>query len=204
MSLAREGGTGGLVGNFCRTDVAKALWLAEPGAYGIRPGAARRAQRQGRAPVPASRAALSPLGGASRHSGHRGALPRRGSYSEQVNLSNALHEAPREMASDPFLERSLASRKAEFGCNTRKGYLEEDAAQALDQLLATGLGLPPKASVTRWLEADDGLLMLALLLHDVVQRGGFAPDQESYADFLARAFNNDRLWAKACSFATWN
>ncbi|MGC1184748.1 MAG: hypothetical protein WBA31_06300 [Candidatus Dormiibacterota bacterium] len=131
-------------------------------------------------------------------------------YSEQVILSNALHELlhppwPNDhpatrallgMATDPFLQQRFTARNPDAGYNTWEGYIEEDAAQALDQVLATGLGMATKDPVSRWTEADDGLHVLALLLHDTLQRGGFEPGLESYADFLARALTDEQLWPK--------
>jgi hypothetical protein len=48
--------------------------------------------------------------------------------------------------------------------------------------------------VTRWTTADGGTHVLALLLHDTLQRGGFDPKVNSYADFLAYALSDPHIW----------
>ena len=48
--------------------------------------------------------------------------------------------------------------------------------------------------MTRWATADGGMHVLALLLYDTLQRGGFDPAAGSYADFLARALSGGQTW----------
>lgn len=92
------------------------------------------------------------------------------------------------LADDPFLAERFAARDLAAGYHDWSGYAEEDAAQALDQLLNTRLGRNRRGDpVSRWTDADGGMHVLALLLHDALSRGGFDPDRESCADFLVRA-----------------
>ena len=99
------------------------------------------------------------------------------------------------LAADPFLAARFAARDPAAGYNTWASYAEEDAAQALDELLNLQLGRNTRGDpVTRWTAADDGLHVLALLLYDALQRGGFDPASARYADFLARALTDERLW----------
>jgi hypothetical protein len=99
------------------------------------------------------------------------------------------------LAADPFLSARFAGRDPDAGYNTWSGYAEEDAAQALDQFLNTQLGRNSRGEpVARWAVADDGMHVLALLLHDTLQRGGFDPKTGSYADFLARALSDPQMW----------
>ena len=100
-----------------------------------------------------------------------------------------------ELAADPFLAARFAGRDPAAGYNTWSSYAEEDAAQALDQFLNDQLGLNTRGDpVTRWTAADDGMHVLALLLHDALRRGGYDPAAGSYADFLARALSDANTW----------
>ncbi len=99
------------------------------------------------------------------------------------------------LADDPFLTARFAGRDPDAGYNTWDRYAEEDAAQALDQFINTRLGRNSRGDpVTRWTTADGGMHVLALLLHETLQRGGFDPEVNSYADFLAYALSDPRLW----------
>ena len=48
--------------------------------------------------------------------------------------------------------------------------------------------------MTRWTTADGGMHVLARLLYDTLQSGGFDPEAGSYADFLARAVSDPHIW----------
>jgi hypothetical protein len=118
-----------------------------------------------------------------------------------VHLTKPWHGWLASSAALPFLaaDRGLAARFAArdpaAGYNTWAGYAEEDAAQALDQLLNTRLGRNTRGTpVTRWTTADDGMHVLALLLYDTLLRGGFDPATGSYADFLADALADTNTW----------
>jgi hypothetical protein len=98
------------------------------------------------------------------------------------------------LAADPFLAARFARRDPAAGYNTWAGYAEEDAAQALDQFLNTQLGRNSRGDpVTRWTDADGGMHVLALLLHDALQHG-FDPEACRYADFLDRALGDGHTW----------
>ena len=99
------------------------------------------------------------------------------------------------LAGGPFLAARFAARDPATSYNTWASYAEEDAAQALDQYLNTQLGRNTRGDpATRWTTADGGMYVLALLLHDTLQRGGFDLAAGSYADFLARALSDRHTW----------
>jgi hypothetical protein len=101
------------------------------------------------------------------------------------------------LAADPFLAARFARRDPAAGYNTWASYAEEDAAQALDQFLNTQLGRNTRGDpATRWIAADGGMHVLALLLYDTLRRGGFDPAAGSYADFLARALSDRTTWPR--------
>jgi hypothetical protein len=131
-------------------------------------------------------------------------------YDRHVLLNNAVHELLHPpwpahhrvkrmlgaLSVDPFLASRFAARDPAAGYGTWPAYVEEDAAQALDQLLITELGQARKDPVTRWTTADGGMHVLALLLHDTLIRAGFDAAQDSYADFLARELASGQGWPK--------
>lgn len=99
------------------------------------------------------------------------------------------------LAGDPFLAARFAGRDPAAGYNSWSGYAEEDAAQALDQVLNEKLGRNTRSDpVTRWTTADGGMHVLALLLYDTLRRAGFDPATGSYADFLAGALSDAKMW----------
>jgi hypothetical protein len=101
------------------------------------------------------------------------------------------------LAADPFLAARFTGRDPAAGYNTWASYTEEDAAQALDQFLNTQLGRNTRGEpAPRWTEADGGMHVLALLLHDTLRRGGYDPAAGRYADFLARALSDASIWPR--------
>jgi hypothetical protein len=101
------------------------------------------------------------------------------------------------LAADPFLAARFAQRDPAAGYNTWASYAEEDAAQALDQFLNARLGRNSRGDpATRWAAADGGMHVLAWLLHDTLQRGGFDPEAASYADFLDWALSDQDVWRR--------
>jgi hypothetical protein len=131
-------------------------------------------------------------------------------YDTQVLLNNAVHELlhppwPPDhpvkqlldaLCEDSFLAARFAARDPASGYNTWTAYAEEDAAQALDQLLLTQLGQATRDPLTRWKTADGGMHALALLLYDTLIRDGFDAVDESYADYLARELASRQWWPK--------
>lgn len=90
-------------------------------------------------------------------------------YPATIILNNSVHELLHppwpddhpvssqlaNLHTDPFLAEKFAKRPTVAGYNDWKGYVEENAAQALDPWLNKPLGLV-KAPVSRWTEADGG------------------------------------------------
>lgn len=129
-------------------------------------------------------------------------------YDSSTLVNNAVHELlhppfPAQhpvveqlhnMSTDPFLAQRFAARDRASGYNNWSSYVEEDAAQALDQFITNRIGTNAQAPVTRWGASDGGMHVLAVLLHETLVRGEFDPDKESYADFLSGAFADHDLW----------
>ncbi len=129
-------------------------------------------------------------------------------YDTRVLLDNAVHELLhppwpadhrvkrllRDLSDNPFLAGRFAARDPAAGYGTWTAYAEENAAQALDQLLLTELGQATRDPVTRWTTADGGMHVLALLLHDTLIRGLYDPAHDSYADFPAIELSGGQSW----------
>jgi hypothetical protein len=60
-----------------------------------------------------------------------------------------------------------------FGYTTVSGYVEEDAVQALEQVVSERLGFAHPAG-DRWREGDDGMHVLAAAIYDLMRETGFA------------------------------
>ena len=89
------------------------------------------------------------------------------------------------LADEPFLAARFAGRDIDAGYNTWRSYVEEDAAQALDQLLCERLGIARRSARGRWLAADGGMHVLAALLHDELIRVGFDSNTGDYGIAVA-------------------
>ena len=109
-------------------------------------------------------------------------------YPASVVVRNAAHEPlhPPFNASDPRVAKAVAGFSSDslivrivrdhnpsFGYNTVGGYVEEDAVQALEQIVSERLGIA-KPAADRWRDGDDGMHVLAAALYDLMRETGFA------------------------------
>jgi hypothetical protein len=105
-----------------------------------------------------------------------------------VVLRNAAHEPlhppydrtePRvaaaiaELSNDSLIARIVRVHDPSFGYTTAEGYIEEDAVQALEQVVNERLGLAQPAR-ERWRESDDGMHVLAAAIYSLMKDTGFA------------------------------
>lgn len=96
------------------------------------------------------------------------------------------------LSKDAVLQRVLAEHDPSFGYNTLEGILNEDVAQALDQIIAERLGVsrPP---AQRWTEADGGMHILAAGLYGLLKADGFDRTGGAIEVWLAKAVQDGRL-----------
>jgi hypothetical protein len=109
-------------------------------------------------------------------------------YPTATVLRNAAHEplhppydandpgvakAVAEFARDSLIVRIVREHNPSFGYTTVAGYVEEDAVQALEQVVSERLGLAQPAE-ERWRKGDDGMHVLAAAIYDLMQETGFA------------------------------
>jgi hypothetical protein len=82
-------------------------------------------------------------------------------------------KAVAEFARDSLIVRIVREHNPSFGYTTVAGYVEEDAVQALEQVVSERLGLAQPAE-ERWRKGDDGMHVLAAAIYDLMQETGFA------------------------------
>ena len=109
-------------------------------------------------------------------------------YPASVVLRNAAHEplhppfnasdprvakAVAEFSSDSLIVRIVRGHNPSFGYNTVDGYVDEDAVQALEQVVSERLGIAKPAG-DRWRTGYDGMHVLAAAIYDLMKETGFA------------------------------
>lgn len=109
-------------------------------------------------------------------------------YPASVVVRNAAHEplhppfdasdprvanAVAEFSKDSLIVRIVRDHNPSFGYTTVGGYVEEDAVQALEQVVSERLGFAQPAG-DRWRKGDDGMHVLAAALYDLMRETGFA------------------------------
>jgi len=109
-------------------------------------------------------------------------------YPASIVLRNAAHEplhppfdatdprvaqAVAEFSKDSLIVRAVRDHNPSFGYTTVKGYVEEDAVQALEQVVSERLGFAQPAA-DRWRRGDDGMHVLAAALYDLIRETGYA------------------------------
>ncbi|NIP18435.1 MAG: hypothetical protein GWM87_09960 [Xanthomonadales bacterium] len=123
------------------------------------------------------------------------------SYDKNVQLRIAAHEifhppfdvndealldSLEPLRSDPWMISIVEDHDPAFGYNSFVGVLNEDSAQALDQLVAERLGFA-RDPARRWRHADDGMHMLAAAIYHMLREDGYANTGGVYAKWLERA-----------------
>lgn len=109
-------------------------------------------------------------------------------YPTSVVLRNAAHEplhppfdasdprvakAVAEFSKDSLIVRIVRDHNPSYGYTTLSGYVDEDAVQALEQVVSERLGIAQPAG-DRWRKGDDGMHVLAAALYDLIRETGFA------------------------------
>jgi hypothetical protein len=128
-------------------------------------------------------------------------------YPASVVLRNAVHEPmhpPFDKASpavraaidslsrDSLMARIVAGHNPSFGYTTIAGYVEEDAVQALEQVVSERLGVAVPAA-ERWRASDDGMHLLAAALYDLMKESGFAERGGVFASWFTKAVADGEL-----------
>jgi hypothetical protein len=93
---------------------------------------------------------------------------------------------------DELITRIVHEHDPKWGYTTLDGYLNEDVCQALDQLIAEGLGFARNAG-DRWNKADDGMHVLAAGLYALLRQDRWHESGGSIEQWLDRATKEGRL-----------
>ncbi|KTD99663.1 hypothetical protein ATE68_21620 [Sphingopyxis sp. H038] len=96
------------------------------------------------------------------------------------------------LAKDPLIPRVVAEHDPKWGYTTLEGLLNEDLAQALDQLIAEELGVARNPS-DRWRKSDDGIHILAGAFYGMLRQDKWIETGGSIETWLAGAAKTGRL-----------
>jgi hypothetical protein len=93
---------------------------------------------------------------------------------------------------DALLMKIVREHDPRWGYTTLKGMLDEDLAQALDQLISEALGVA-RHPADRWRKADDGMHVIAAGLYGLLRQDRWTETGGDLEPWLARAAAQGRL-----------
>lgn len=93
---------------------------------------------------------------------------------------------------DPLMMRIVREHDPKWGYTTLEGLLDEDLAEALDQLISEALGVA-RNPADRWRKADDGMHVLAAGLYGLLRQDKWTETGGSIEAWLDRAVKAGRL-----------
>lgn len=93
---------------------------------------------------------------------------------------------------DPLITRIVADHDPRWGYTSLEGLLNEDMAQALDQLISEALGVA-RNPADRWRNADDGMHVLAGALYGMLREDRWVENGGDIEQWLADATATGRL-----------
>lgn len=96
------------------------------------------------------------------------------------------------LAKDPLIPRVVADHDPKWGYTTLEGLLNEDIAQALDQLISEALGVA-RNPADRWCKADDGIHVLAGAIYGMLRHDRWMETGGSIEAWLAGAVRAGRF-----------
>ena len=93
---------------------------------------------------------------------------------------------------DKLIMRIVREHDPRWGYTTLDGLLDEDLAEALDQLISEALGVA-RNPADRWRKADDGMHVLAAGLYGLLRQDKWTENGGSIEAWLAKAVADGRL-----------
>lgn len=96
------------------------------------------------------------------------------------------------LARDALMVKIVRDHDPRWGYTTLKGLLDEDLAQALDQLISEALGVG-RNPADRWRQADDGMHVIAAGLYGLLRQDRWVEQGGSIERWLADAAARGRL-----------
>lgn len=97
------------------------------------------------------------------------------------------------LGKDPVLTRILAEKDKGTGYNSLEGVLNEDTAQALDQIIQERLGYVNKPAAERWTQGDQGMHVLAAGLYGLLKADGYDQTGGNLEVWMAAAARDGKL-----------
>ncbi len=128
-------------------------------------------------------------------------------YPATVVLRNAVHEplhppydpanpgmvaAVASLSRDSLIVGIVHGHNPSFGYTTISGFVEEDAVQALEQVVSERLGIAVPAG-QRWRESDDGMHLLAASIYQLMKETGFAERGGNFEQWFIETVADGRL-----------
>lgn len=96
------------------------------------------------------------------------------------------------LEADPLIMKIVREHDPRWGYTTLKGMLDEDLAQALDQLISEALGVAHNPA-DRWRRSDDGMHVIAAGLYGLLRQDRWTEKGGSIERWLAGAVAEGRL-----------
>ena len=93
---------------------------------------------------------------------------------------------------DPLIMKIVREHDPRWGYTTLKGLLDEDLAQALDQLISEALGVG-RNPADRWRKADEGMHVIAAGLYGLLRQDRWSETGGAIEPWLAQAAATGRL-----------
>lgn len=130
-----------------------------------------------------------------------------GDWNSAITVRNAAHEmlhppVPMDgaaakatlaiLAKDPLISRIVSEHDPKWGYTTLEGLLNEDLAQALDQLIGEALGVG-RNPADRWRKSDDGIHVLAGAFYGMLRQDKWIDTGGSIEAWLGQAASSGRL-----------
>ena len=96
------------------------------------------------------------------------------------------------LARDPLVSKIVRDHDPRWGYDSLEGLLNEDLAQALDQLISEALGVA-RNPADRWRKSDDGMHVLAGAFYGLLRQDRWGETGGSLKAWLAEAVRRGRL-----------
>jgi hypothetical protein len=99
------------------------------------------------------------------------------------------------LARDPLVSKIVREHDPRWGYESLEGILNEDLAQALDQLISEALGVA-RNPADRWRKSDDGMHVLAAAFYGLLRQDRWVETGGSIENWLQAAVHRGRLAPK--------
>jgi hypothetical protein len=98
------------------------------------------------------------------------------------------------LRADPWMRSIVENHDPVYGYNSFESIVNEDSAQALDQIVSERLGFG-RDPAERWAQEDGGMHLLAAALYQAMKEDGFDARGGTYRDWLVGVLDRGMLSA---------